>query len=294
MLIVPASRNSRTTLSSYGGTKSGIVAEPNRVGTPATWLRSLIAIGTPSSGGSSRASRVMTSCSARFALARAASSVTVTNAPTSGSMRANRSSAASTSSTGLTVRWRTSVAHSSALSSCNAAMQGSNGGRDDGVDARRFPTEVTLPGGVALCPSHDDSHRRRWLRWWNRKAPAELGEQPVALAMVASGARRHHVGPAVLPTARARPDVIDRVGLDAAVRARMRVAVEHRATGERHFAAVRHPYVVRQAYHGGYLDGGALGAHQAVAGLDDDCLLSEHQDDRAAHRHDAQRFVRRV
>ena len=39
---------------------------------------------------------------------------------------------------------------------------------------------------------------------------------------------------------------------------------------------------------------GAGGVHHRVAGLDDDGLLGKDEDDGAAHRHDAQRLVRRV
>ena len=91
-----------------------------------------------------------------------------------------------------------------------------------------------------------------------------------------------------------RQRVVDRVGLDAAVHAQVRVAVEDGPPRERHVAAVRHPDEAREADDGGYRDGGALGAHDPVTRLDDDSLLGEDEDDSAAHRHDAQGLVRGV
>ncbi len=57
-----------------------MVAEPNSVTTPAVAFRSLIAVGTPASGPSPRGVH-----------ARAASAVTVTNAPTVSDRRSIRS-----------------------------------------------------------------------------------------------------------------------------------------------------------------------------------------------------------
>ena len=51
-LMVPASRSLTTTQSETVGTKPASTGEPNVVGTPATRLRSLTAVGTPCSGGS--------------------------------------------------------------------------------------------------------------------------------------------------------------------------------------------------------------------------------------------------
>src|SRR5690606_5385505 len=78
-LMVPAARKAATTSSSYSGTKSVNASEPYVVRTPRVACRSLIATGTPSSGGgySSLASR----SSAARACAVAASGVTVTKAP---------------------------------------------------------------------------------------------------------------------------------------------------------------------------------------------------------------------
>ncbi len=83
MLIAPARRSSVTTLSSQLGTLSANAVEPSRAGTPATAVRSLIAVGTPSSGG--QPVRVVGPASRRSAAsasASARSAVTVTNAPT--------------------------------------------------------------------------------------------------------------------------------------------------------------------------------------------------------------------
>src|SRR3954470_129526 len=51
--MVPAAASLVTTASSTAGTKSAKTVEPNVVRTPAVLLRSLIAVGTPSSGGRS-------------------------------------------------------------------------------------------------------------------------------------------------------------------------------------------------------------------------------------------------
>ena len=125
--------------------------------------------------------------------------------------------------------------------------------------------------------------------------PAELGEQPVTLAMVAPGAGGDDVRPDVLPAARARSDVVDRVGARTAVHAAVRVTVEHRAAGQRHLAAVRHADVVGEAH-----DRSVRGSRRraecmtSLPCFDDDGLLGEDEHDGAAQRHDAQRLVRRV
>ena len=106
----PAARTARTP------------GEPRVVRTPAVRLRSLIAVGTPNSGGSSAGSSAATRASASLACSRAASSVTVTNAPSSSLRRCSRARWWSTSSTGLTSRRRTAPACSRAVRSCNSAM----------------------------------------------------------------------------------------------------------------------------------------------------------------------------
>lgn len=75
---MPAARMNRTTSASTGGTKSAKAAEPKVVRTPAVRVRSLNAVGTPCSGPRPSAG----AASASRAAARAASGVTVTNAPT--------------------------------------------------------------------------------------------------------------------------------------------------------------------------------------------------------------------
>ena len=88
---MPARRSSVTTLSSTGGTKSANSVEPSVVRTPAVRLRSLIAVGTPNSGGSVAGSDLVSWSSASLARASASSPVTVTNAPSSALRRSIRS-----------------------------------------------------------------------------------------------------------------------------------------------------------------------------------------------------------
>ncbi len=126
------------------------------------------------------------------------------------------------------------------------------------------------------------------------QVPAHLGEQAVALAVVAAGARGDDVGPDVLAAAGAGADVIDGVGAPVAVDAGVGVAVEDRAPGERHLAPVRDPDEAGEPDHGGHGDGQPFGVHHALAGLDDDGLLGQDEHDGATQWHDAQRFVRRV
>ncbi len=81
---MPAARSAATTWSSTSGTLSANASEPSVCRTPATMLRSLIGMGTPVSGGSEAGSLArVTACSAAAAWSRAASAVTVKNAPTS-------------------------------------------------------------------------------------------------------------------------------------------------------------------------------------------------------------------
>src|SRR4051812_44656007 len=115
--MVPAAASAVTTASSTSGTSSASTREPNVVRTPAVLFRSLIAVGTPCSGGSSPPSR--TAWSARAAAARAWSAVTVMNAPICGSSASIRARQCSTSSVGLTSFARTAAACSSAVRSCS-------------------------------------------------------------------------------------------------------------------------------------------------------------------------------
>src|SRR4051794_10383605 len=134
--MVPAAASFSTTASSTCGTKSASTAEPNVVRTPAVLLRSLIAVGTPSSGGSSPPSR--SSASARPAAASARSGVAGGEAPSPGSSASMRPSACSTSWVGLTSPARTAAACSIAVRSCNW-VTGRHGrpGRQDAMDLTR-------------------------------------------------------------------------------------------------------------------------------------------------------------
>jgi hypothetical protein len=121
-LIVPAAASFVTTASSTVGTKSAIAREPNVVRTPAVLFRSLMAVGTPSSGGSSPPARSRSS--ARAAAPSARSGVTVRKAPRPASRASIRLSECSTSWVGLTSPARTAAACSRAVRSCNSVTDG--------------------------------------------------------------------------------------------------------------------------------------------------------------------------
>ena len=162
-----------------------------------------------------------------------------------------------------------------------------------GVDAPAQP-EVSLPRRIALGPSHNDSHRCRWLYGCDTEMPAKFAKQPIAFAMVAPGAGGHHVGPDVLPAARPWSDMIDRVGAGSAIHAGLPVPIEHGPAGKRHLPAIGHPHIAGQAHDARHRDGDPRRVHDVGPGLDDERLFGEDEDHRAAERHDAQRLVRCV
>src|SRR5690606_7086078 len=81
-LIAPAARRAATTSASRVGTEPANTVEPCVVRTPAVRVRSLIAIGTPASGGSG--SPAATARSTASARARAVSAVTAKTGPRRG------------------------------------------------------------------------------------------------------------------------------------------------------------------------------------------------------------------
>src|SRR5690606_28216598 len=117
-LMVPAARKAATTSSSYSGTKSVNASEPYVVRTPRVACRSLIATGTPSSGGgySSLASR----SSAARACAVAASGVTVTKAPSRLLCASIRARQSATNSVELISRRLSAAAWATRVRSCNS------------------------------------------------------------------------------------------------------------------------------------------------------------------------------
>ena len=115
---MPAAASFVTTASSTSGTKSASTAEPNVVRTPAVLLRSLIAVGTPSSGGSSPPAR--SSASARPAACQRALRGDGEKAPSAGVERLDAAPArARRAGSGSPRRVRTAAACSSAVRSCN-------------------------------------------------------------------------------------------------------------------------------------------------------------------------------
>ena len=158
--------------------------EPNVVRTPAVLLRSLIAVGTPSSGGSSPPARSRSSAAA--AAARARSAVTVMKAPRPASSASMRARECSTSSVGLTSLARTAAACSSAVRSCSASRTGDGRQCAMGADqawtcrgARR--PRRRRPAGRVPCPLHrrDDgcsiSTATRWAGCRSRRPPPWRG-----------------------------------------------------------------------------------------------------------------------
>ena len=163
-----------------------------------------------------------------------------------------------------------------------------------GADRRRDAPDAA--GGRA--PRRGRSSRR-WPRprGW-RCGYAEAGpsggrasdEQAVLLAGVARPARRHHVVPGVRTATGPRHDVVDVLGRPVAVLAAVAVAGEHGPARQRDAVAVRHPHEVNEADHRRHRDVGALGAELGAVARDDLGLLLQHEHDRPAHRHDAQRL----
>ena len=206
-----------------------------------------------------------------------------------------RSSACSTSSTGLTSPRRTAAAASSAVRSCSSHATRAQTAGATWTDVGAVQSRYCCQDGSRLAHPMTTATVAGGCTGGVAQAPAELGEQPVALAMVAAGARGDHVRPDVQPAARARPDVVDGVGPHPAVRAQR---APSRSSTARRVSGTSRRYGTRtkrdEPHHSGHLDGRPRGVHDRVAGLDDDGLLGQDEDDGAPQRHDAQRLVRRV
>src|SRR4051812_16596266 len=126
-----------------------MTGEPNVVRTPAVLLRSLMAVGTPSSGG--RWPPPRRSSSARAAAASARSGVTVMNAPSVASSAAMRASACSTRSVGLTSPAHTAAACSSADRSCSRVTDAD--ARPAGRCVRQCGVDLTRDAAAVLDAS---------------------------------------------------------------------------------------------------------------------------------------------
>ena len=118
----PASRSRRTGTASSAGTWSAKISDPIVVRTPLVNTRSFTENGTPWSGPSG--SPRITAASARRAVSRASSAVTVMNALTVGWSASMRASTASTTATGDTSLERIRRARVSASTSIMARRAG--------------------------------------------------------------------------------------------------------------------------------------------------------------------------
>ena len=80
----------------------------------------------------------------------------------------------------------------------------------------------------------------------SRQRPAKFLDEPVGLPVVAARAGGDAVLPGMLAASAARHDVIDGVGLGAAVRAQVVVPAHQRRPGQGHPAAMRQAHVPAQ------------------------------------------------
>jgi len=123
---------------------------------------------------------------------------------------------------------------------------------------------------------------------------AHLIEKAVLLAGVATATAGHHVVPAVCPSSTARNDVIDVLGLCAAVLAPMTVASEDRSTGHSHASLMRNPDVIDQPNDGRFGKPGPSRVKVVTRPVDENRLVGKNENESTSRGDDRQRLERSV
>ena len=118
---------------------------------------------------------------------------------------------------------------------------------------------------------------------------ALLGEA-VLLAGVTGATRGDDIVPGVLAAPGAGHDVVDVLGAVVAVLTTVAVAGEDGPPRQGDAVAEGHPHEMHEADHGGDGKDGALGVELTPVAGDDLGLVLQHENDRPAHRHDAERL----